>query len=127
MTETPSPATRVPDLNTEHLNTLLSGRRVLALSSLGNPEGFEETLAGLGAEVMPARYPDHYHYNAAELQREAERARALGCEMIVTTEKDAVKIAPEWIGVVPVWVLSVELEFDAGQEDVEALLDALAA
>src|SRR5207249_5314968 len=62
---------------------------------------------------------DLYHYNAAELQREAERARALGCEMIVTTEKDAVKIAPEWIGVVPVWVLSVELEFDAGQERSE--------
>ena len=118
---------RLPNSQLPTPNSQLSGRRVLALSSLGNPEGFEETLVGLGAEVMPARYPDHYHYNAAELQREAERARALGCQMIVTTEKDAVKIDPEWIGVVPVRVLSVELEFDAGQEDVEALLDALAA
>jgi tetraacyldisaccharide 4'-kinase len=100
---------------------------VLALSSLGNPEGFEETLAGLGARVVPARYPDHYHYSRAELRGEAERALTTGCEMIVTTEKDAVKIDPAWRGALPIYVLSVELEFDAGQDDVEALLGALVA
>jgi tetraacyldisaccharide 4'-kinase len=105
----------------------LHGRRVLALSSLGNPEGFEETLAGLGARVVPARYPDHYHYSRAELRGEAERALTTGCEMIVTTEKDAVKIDPAWRGALPIYVLSVELEFDAGQDDVEALLGALVA
>jgi tetraacyldisaccharide 4'-kinase len=114
--------------NTQHLTpNTLNGRRVLALSSLGNPAGFEEMLAGLGAEVVPARYPDHYHYNKAELQREVERARAAGCEMIVTTEKDAVKIELGWLGAAPMHVLSVELEFDAGQEDVEARLGALVA
>jgi tetraacyldisaccharide 4'-kinase len=102
----------------------LSGRRVLALSSLGNPEGFERTLAGLGAEVVPARYPDHHHYRAEELEREAKRALTEGCGMIVTTEKDAVKIEPGWASEVPVWVLPVELEFDAGQEELEALVDA---
>jgi tetraacyldisaccharide 4'-kinase len=116
-----------PNIQHPTPNTLLNGRRVLALSSLGNPEGFEETLAGLGAQVIPARYPDHYHYGAAELRREAERAEANGCEMIVTTEKDAVKIDPKWMGAVPVHVLSVGLEFDAGQEALEALLGALVA
>jgi len=98
---------------------------VLALSSLGNPEQFEKMLIRLGAEVVPARYPDHYHYSEVELQREVERARTAGCEMIVTTEKDAVKVQPGWLGVMPVQVLSVELEFDAGQEDIEARLDGL--
>ena len=84
-------------------------------------------LAGLGAEVVPARYPDHYHYSEGELRCEEGRARAAGCEMIVTTEKDAVKIEPGWLGTVPVHVLSVGLEFDAGQEDVEARLGALVA
>jgi tetraacyldisaccharide-1-P 4'-kinase len=45
--------------------------------------------------------------------------------MIVTTEKDAVKIEPGWASGVPVWVLPVELEFDVGQEELEALVDAL--
>jgi tetraacyldisaccharide-1-P 4'-kinase len=103
----------------------LGGRRVLALSSLGNPEGFERTLAGLGAEVASARFPDHHHYQPHELQREVERARAAGCAAIVTTEKDAVKINASWVGVFPVWVLAVELAFDHGREELEARLDRL--
>jgi tetraacyldisaccharide-1-P 4'-kinase len=102
----------------------LAGRRVLALSSLGNPEGFEQLLVELGAEVVPARYPDHHIYSREELVGEAERARDAGCSMVVTTEKDAVKIEPGWMTAVPVWVLPVEVEFDAGQEALEALIEA---
>ena len=102
----------------------LTGRRVLALSSLGNPQGFEQMLAGLGAEVVTARYRDHHQYRHQELREEAKRAGIKGCAFIVTTEKDAVKIDPDWVGEVPVWVLPVELEFDAGQGELEALVDA---
>ncbi len=103
----------------------LSGARVLALSTLGNPEGFERCLAELGATVVPARYPDHYHYHQEELRREVERARALGCSAIVTTEKDAVKLDPAWMDRFPICVLPVELAFDAGQTELEARLEAL--
>jgi tetraacyldisaccharide 4'-kinase len=102
---------------------VLRGRRVLALSSLGNPEGFEQSLADQGAEVVPARYPDHHRYYPEELGREAARAREEACALIVTTEKDAVKIDPAWASPTPVWVLPVELEFDAGQAALEALVD----
>jgi tetraacyldisaccharide-1-P 4'-kinase len=102
----------------------LAGRRVLALSSLGNPQGFEELLSEAGAEVVSARYPDHHRYCAEELRREAERAQDAGCSMVVTTEKDAVKIEPGWIADVPLWVLPVEIEFDAGQEALESLVEA---
>lgn len=104
---------------------LLAGRRVLALSSLGNPEGFERMLTGMGAEIVPARYPDHHHYRPQELRGEIERARRSGCAAIVTTEKDSVKIDPDWTDSFPVWVLAVELAFDLGQEELEARLDRL--
>jgi tetraacyldisaccharide-1-P 4'-kinase len=104
---------------------LLVRQRVLALSSLGNPEGFEQMLADRGAEVVPARYPDHHRYRSEELAREAARARQEACALIVTTEKDAVKIDPGWANPTPVWVLPVALEFDAGQAALEARLDVL--
>ena len=105
----------------------MCGRRVLARSSLGNPGGFVETLVELGAEVVPARYPDHHHYRPEEVGAEAQRARAAGCTAIVTTDKDAVKIDATWASPVPVWALPVELEFDSGGEELEARLNALLA
>jgi tetraacyldisaccharide 4'-kinase len=105
----------------------LRGRRVLALSSLGNPDGFERTLEELGAEVVSAPYPDHHHYRPEEVRAEARRARAAECVGIVTTEKDAVKIDPGWANPVPVWALSVEMEFDTGRRELEARLTALLA
>ena len=55
------------------------------------------------------------------MQRTAQMLSA----RIVTTEKDAVKIERGWESTVPLRVLPVELEFDAGREELEALVDAL--
>jgi tetraacyldisaccharide 4'-kinase len=103
----------------------LSQQRVIALSSLGNPDGFERMLRALGAVVVPARYPDHHHYRPEELRAEVTRAQEAGCIAIVTTEKDAVKLQAAWTGSFPVLVLSVELEFDSGQEALQSRLEAL--
>jgi tetraacyldisaccharide 4'-kinase len=105
----------------------LSGRRVMALSSLGNPEGFEEALVEQGAEVVSARFPDHHSYRADEVRREVERARLQGCAAIVTTEKDAVKLDPDWLEGFPGWVLPVALGIVAGREALEERLEALVA
>ncbi|MFA9461543.1 tetraacyldisaccharide 4'-kinase [Thiohalorhabdus methylotrophus] len=64
----------------------LEGRRVCALAGIGDPERFFATLRSLGAEVVPRPFPDHYAYGA-------EDARTDPGEVLVTTEKDAVKLA----------------------------------
>ena len=46
----------------------LCGRRVLAVAALGNPVPFEDSLREAGAEVTPCRYPDHYAYQAGDLE-----------------------------------------------------------
>lgn len=87
----------------------LHGRRVVAVSGIGNPASFERTLKELGAIVAAHRaYPDHHWFSARELGAlEADRNR-LGAERIVTTEKDAVRMgahggrAPENLAVVSV-------------------------
>ncbi|MHB9027025.1 MAG: tetraacyldisaccharide 4'-kinase [Armatimonadota bacterium] len=82
-------ALRAPDGNTEPLS-LLAGRRVLALSSLGNPAQFELMLEALGAGVIPCRFPDHHHYTADDIR--AVTARLDADTLVVTTPKDALRL-----------------------------------
>jgi tetraacyldisaccharide-1-P 4'-kinase len=90
--------------------SLLQGRRVCALSSIGNPLAFEQTLRRLGvAELFPARFADHHPYRPAELQAVAAAARERGLEWIVTTEKDATRLPADWGGNLPVWVLGIDI------------------
>jgi tetraacyldisaccharide 4'-kinase len=76
----------------------LSGRGVVALSSLGNPDGFEQTLKELGARVVVSRrFRDHHGYTTDEAIVSCELRRAGSDEAspaaaVVTTAKDAPKL-----------------------------------
>ena len=84
---------------------ILQGRRVLALSGLGNPWQFELMLESLGVPVIPCRYPDHHQYTGNDFR--AIAARLEPGMLPVTTAKDAVRFPenPPF----PVWVVEVEL------------------
>ena len=98
----------------------LQGRTVLALSGLGCPESFEGSLTALGARVVPLRFPDHHPYEPADWERVEQAMRTAGEALVVTTEKDAVKLPPG--EPLPVCVLRSELEI---LENAEAVADAL--
>jgi tetraacyldisaccharide 4'-kinase len=89
--------------------TWLAGRRVSALSALGNPASFESMLGELGA-ILAARFRfgDHYAVNAAELDDCIRRSKQAGADAIATTEKDAVKLSEREIDF-PVCVLRVAM------------------
>ncbi|NLO74805.1 MAG: tetraacyldisaccharide 4'-kinase, partial [candidate division WS1 bacterium] len=70
----------------------LDGRRVLALSGLGNPQSFELSLAQMGAEVIPCRFLDHHPYSPGDLLTINDRIEDNQPHLVVTTEKDAVKL-----------------------------------
>jgi tetraacyldisaccharide 4'-kinase len=99
----------------------LAGLRVLAVSGLGNPASFERSLQQAGAEVVPCRYPDHHRYGAADLRRLVAEQRRQGAALVVTTQKDAVKLPPD--SPLPLWVAQCELEVLHGEEQVQALLN----
>jgi len=60
------------------------GRNVAAVAGIGHPERFFEHLASLGVRANATAFPDHHAFRAAEL-------KLPGAEVIVMTEKDAVK------------------------------------
>lgn len=100
----------------------LRGIRVCALSSLGSPTAFERSLERLGAEVIPARFPDHHPYTPQEVREVALREDR--AEWIVTTEKDAVRLPREALEK-PTWVLEVKLAARSGVSSVAEELEYL--
>ena len=115
------------DLAQEGISTeKISGKKVMAVSAIGNPASFERTLRDLGAEVIESlRYPDHHEYTMTEMQDVLEQADALDAEAIVLTEKDAVKIPEEvakknWS--IPILVICVEVKFQTGGEEFKTEL-----
>ncbi len=104
----------------------ISGKKVMAVSAIGNPASFERTLRDLGAEVIESlRYPDHHEYTMTEMQDVLEQADALDAEAIVLTEKDAVKIPEEVakkIWSIPILVICVEVKFQTGGDEFKSEL-----
>ena len=93
----------------------LRGRRVLAMSAIGDPEGFETTLAELGSEVVGSmRFPDHHAYAASDVDKALVSAVDANADMILTTEKDRVKLDAAWLGdnANRMFALRIEFRFD---------------
>lgn len=112
--------TALTDLSgaTETAPNTLAGRRVIAVSGIGQPAAFARTLVGLGATVIRSQaLPDHHHYTAADCAQITELANEHQAE-VVTTSKDAVKLA-ELLGPHSTWrVVHVAAEFAAGDRAV---------
>jgi len=95
----------------------LAGRRVLAFAGIARPGRFFGLLESLGASVVARlAFPDHYAYPASGIARISAAVSRHKPDMIVTTEKDAVKLQRgEWrMAGVPLAVLRIGLDLPAG-------------
>jgi len=82
-------------------------RTVVAFAGIGNPTGFFAALEGLGARAVHGIiFPDHYRYRPDDADDLRRLFRDTGAEMLVTTEKDLVKVA-EYLAGLPVYALVV--------------------
>jgi len=70
-------------------------RKALAFAGIGNPEKFFATLQAADIEVAErAGFPDHHRYTATDAQGLIARAQTKGL-MLVTTEKDLMRLSGE--------------------------------
>jgi tetraacyldisaccharide 4'-kinase len=99
----------------------LRGKRIAALSGIATPESFEQLLRDLGAEIRHnQRFLDHHRFTAEEIEKFYTRAAAAEAELIVVTEKDAVRLPPGLTAPAPVVYLRLEIEILSGDRDFEA-------
>ena len=102
----------------EHLRDAFIG----SLCGIAVPDSFEGGLKALGAHVdLAKQYIDHHYYTEAELRSFIGRCIRRDLAMIVTTEKDAVRMPrlPEADMKVPIYFLRVEIEILSGHESWE--------
>lgn len=100
----------------------LNGAPVVAFAGIGRPEKFFQTLRDMGADLRAAHaFGDHESYPAQIIRRMVAEAR-LENAMIVTTEKDAVRLPESLRGEVLTLPIHLELEDWAG---IDAILDRL--
>jgi tetraacyldisaccharide 4'-kinase len=106
----------------------LRGRRVLLLAGIARPAGFRRTLAAMGAEVGAERiFADHHRFGPTDLADAHRAADAARCELVVTTEKDAVRLPPGPATDPRLRAVRIEAEIVRGEEILEAALDAALA
>lgn len=100
--------------------SVLEGRRIAAFSGIAAPESFERFLREQGAEIRyNRRFMDHHWFSDYELKKLFSRATEAGLDMIVTTEKDAVRIDASQFPSVPLYYLRLEIGIIRGAADFE--------
>lgn len=104
----------------------LKGRPLAAISGIAAPEGFEKALVQLGADIVYSkRFTDHHRYSQQEIINIINRSRMEHAELIVTTQKDAVRFPKVGRQDVPVYFLRVEIELLSGVEDFNACISRI--
>jgi len=100
----------------------------VAVAGIARPERFQAALAAAGVTVARLlAFRDHHRYTARDLRAIADAVRAAGANGVVTTAKDAVRLAPlrPWPFVLAVARLDVAVE--PGDAFRQFVLDRLAA
>jgi tetraacyldisaccharide 4'-kinase len=98
-----------------HPLSFLRNRTVLACSAIARPESFNSLLQSLGASVeAQSIYPDHHVFTKADLEDLYKKAVDNKVDIIITTEKDAVRL--KHLKPQKIFALRIELSVNEREE-----------
>jgi len=99
---------------------LIKGRKVASFAGIAQPESFEQNLVKLGSElVYSKRFADHHRFTQQEVLNAINRSKKRQAEMIVTTQKDAVRFPKLDRRDLPIWFMRVEIKIVSGADDFQ--------
>ncbi len=98
----------------------LKGKRVASFSAIAQPESFEQSLVKLGAELVYTKsYADHHRFTQQEVLNAINRSKKRQAEMIITTQKDAVRFPKIDRRDLPIYFMRVEIKILSGAKDFQ--------
>ena len=104
----------------------LEGKYIGAISGIAQPKSFDTLLKKLGGNVLfHTTFSDHHAFTAKDIAPFMHRCITRGVDMIVTTEKDAVRFPiPEEMNV-PIYYLRIEVKILDGEEVWERCIERI--
>ncbi len=99
--------TRLVNLSTreERAVTTLAGATVHAVAGISNPDRFFASLRSIGCTIEPHQFPDHHDFTAADVDFADD-------QLVIMTEKDAVKFDNQQLSGSRYWYLEVNAVLD---------------
>ncbi len=102
--------------------TSLDSQKVICLSGIASPLPFFDMIESCNASIIDkVTYPDHYNYKSEDIN-ELEKKATKNDAVIITTEKDMVKIRRFTISRRFLYI-DIELEFVSGINRISKILD----
>lgn len=99
----------------------MAGRKLVAVSAIGDPDAFLSQIRTAGAQVTHKRFGDHHAFTSNEAAAIARAAE--GTDGVVCTLKDAVKLGPIWPRVAPpLWYVSQQVVVERGASALDRAL-----
>jgi len=93
-------------------------KRAVVFSGIGNPQGFENCICGLGIEIAKSfRFVDHYNYTQADIDNIIREAQQINADTIITTQKDAIKIRE--LKIIGVDILALDIKLSITKNEAE--------
>ncbi len=104
----------------------LKGKKIAALSAIAYPKSFEDFLEKLGSTIVYRKsYADHHRFVEQEMIDFINTAKDKGAEIILTTEKDAVRMPRVNRRDIEVYFLRVEIDILAGYGNFEQAISRI--
>ena len=98
--------------------SFIRGLRVASFSGIAQPESFEQSLTKLGAEIVYSkRHADHHRFTQQEVLNAINRGKKRQAEVILTTQKDAVRFPKIDRRDLPIYFMRVEIRILKGADD----------
>lgn len=99
------------------------GKTAWLVSGIGNSGSFQRSAASIGVTIIGETvFPDHHHYRPDDVRRVRTLARAAGADLVLTTEKDAGKLAPLLTPDEDWWALRIRAEVVQGEAGLRRLV-----
>jgi len=104
----------------------LKGKKVASISAIANPDSFNAFLSELGGNIVEEiHFADHHRYRQQELIDFINKAKTAGAEVIMTTEKDAVRMPRLDRRDLPILFLRVQIDILSGQENFDQCISRI--
>jgi len=110
---------------TDEKNTAeqLAGKKIVAVSGIGNPKSFELSLTDAGMVVVKHfKFSDHHWFSEEDIQMIIKARKTLDADFIITTEKDYMRLRDRYINFLnlePIIIAEIQQAFIAGKDKLD--------